>query len=224
VRTLHFIPFIALGLIGCGGSTAVGTSKQLDDAHVPSASSNGSGGASGVAVTVTHSRIPGADASLVDAAGIPDASATDAMSCGSPSVTDVGGNHVSGLPADSCGSPDAPECTTGKVSFSCPTVVGPGDSGTIHPGDTIRINFVATSDGQLYYPCWGLVADRGVIGSTDITYAIPMTGWELSAKIPSSFPPGTTAHFVLHVVSDSALNTSSCAGNRGRLDFDVRID
>lgn len=228
---------VGLGLVACSGSAVIATSKLTDDA---SASAGGSGGAStggGPAIggaggaagspdnggTTTGSR--GASASTGGTTNVVDASSSrDAGSCGNPSVSNFV-QSLSDVPSDGCGSIGSPAtCVGPPVTFSCPVVHGPGDSGTIRPGDQITVNIVATSDGTVNYPCFGLVADHGVMGGANLLYALPSTPWKFSVQIPPSLVPGTVIHFTAYVRSLSSLNAGSCPNRLGRADFDLTVE
>jgi hypothetical protein len=133
---------------------------------------------------------------------------------------------VSDVPTDGCGSvgsPPAPTCVGPPVTFSCPVVHGAGDGGTIHPGDEITVSVVATSDGFVNYPCFGLVADHGVMGGATALFGLPATGWGFTVQIPLSLKPGTVVHFTAYVRSSSSLNSGACKNRVGKLDFDVTV-
>lgn len=212
-------------MAGCGGSTSIGMSRQLDDASVSAGGAGGAAGSSGNGGTITGSG--GASSSTGGSTILPDAGPiAEAGSCGSLAVSNVT-QGVSDVPSDGCsglGGSTAPSCVGPPVAFSCPVVRGPGDSGTIRPGDQINVSVVATSDDTVNYPCFGLVADHGVVGGATLLYALPRTGWEFSVQIPSSLKPGTVVHFTAYVRSVSSLNSGACPNRLGRVDFDVTVD
>jgi hypothetical protein len=80
-----------------------------------------------------------------------------------------------------------------------------------------------TSDGFVNYPCFGLLADHGVMGQAIPLYGLPATGWGFTVQIPPSLVPGTVVHFTAYVRSASPLNSGACPNRLGRLDFDVTV-
>jgi hypothetical protein len=162
---------------------------------------------------------------LADAGSSPDvdaAVADDAASCGAPSVTHVQADDVGGLPMGSCGAGAVACQSTPRVTFACPSVGGAADSSTIAPGDTITIVVPMTNSVALAYPCFGLTADHGIVGTTPgiTVYEIaPTDGYpvQFTVQLPSSLAPGTVIHFVAYVV------LSPCPGDTGAVGFDVTV-
>ncbi len=79
-----------------------------------------------------------------------------------------------------------------------------------------------TNTVGLEYPCFGLTADHGVVGTlpgVSIYFLKPTQGYPLTftVNIPASLAHGTVIHFVAYVV------LSPCPGDTGAMGFDVVV-
>jgi hypothetical protein len=201
-----------LALGACGGRAQVQDAPYEDASAAPG---DDSGTDRAIGITPDAS-LDGIDTSSTDAL-VPDDGA-----CGVALVTHVGPADATGLPNGHC-TPQAIACaSTPRITFACPIVRGPGDSGAIAPGDTIAFTVPMTNTVFLAYPCFGLTADHGVqatlpgitIYALKPTQAYPLV---FTAQLPASLPRGTVVHFVAYVL------VSSCPGDTGAVGFDVTV-
>jgi hypothetical protein len=206
-----------LALDGCSGQAQL-SAQPSGDAGLPQHLDAAQGDTSTTAVDATS------DALAFDAtsdAPVLEAETQGDAACG-PWVTDVQTDDAGGLPQGSCGPRPVACQSSPRVTFSCPIVRGPADSGAIAPGDTVTVTVPLTSTVGLGYPCFGLTADHGVAGTTpgvSIYYLSPTQGYPLTftVQLPASLAPGTVVHFVAYVV------LSPCPGDTGAIGFDVVV-
>jgi hypothetical protein len=195
-----------LAVVGCGGG-----------AGSPSASGNDYAGYVDAGSLAPDASSVGADG------GLSDASISGAAACGDPAVTNVQANDAAGL-SSGCTSAATSVCTSvPRVTFACPVVRGPADSGAIAPGDTITVGVLMTNTVELFSPCLGLTVDPGAenivpdfatVNSLTPTRDFPL---RFTVVLPPSLTPGSVIHFVVFVV------LSPCPGDAGALEFDVRV-
>ena|ERR1035438_4000516 len=120
---------VGLAVIGCSGGSSESPSASRDDA----------GYANAVSLAPDANSV-GADA------GLSDTSMTSDATCGDPAVTHVQANDAAGL-SSGCISAASSVCTSvPRVTFACPVVRGPADSGAIAPGDTITVSVLMGVD------------------------------------------------------------------------------
>ncbi len=154
-----------------------------------------------------------------------DGPAPEGSSCRGPGVSNVEPSDAGGLSMGMCGSALTDHSCAGQlpqVSFTCPVVHGPGDSGIVHPGDAITITLFMTN-GVVEYPCLGLAADHGVTGELPNAGSYQLGAQTnvpvaLTAQIPATLAPGTVVHFSAY------LDSLNCIEILGRLDFDVTVE
>jgi hypothetical protein len=148
---------------------------------------------------------------------------TSDATCGDPAVTHVQASDAAGL-SSGCTSAASSVCTSvPRVTFACPVVRGPADSGAIAPGDTISVRVLMTNTVDLLYPCFGLAVDPGatnvIFDFTTMNLLTPTRDVPLSFTVvlQPSLTAGTVVHFVVSVV------ISPCPGDTGALEFDVTV-
>jgi len=231
MKILH--GFVFCTIIGCGGSSTTGTSKQIDDASISAGGSGGAGGtSSGGGSALEAGSLDGSSTDVCDNDVIRNvvrsrAPASSAEAGGPPPLRRIDGSIVFSTPTDPCVTYARPDCSGGPRSiFGCPTVITANGSGVVHPGDQITVQVPITDDGLTAYSCHGLATDQDLVGGSELVYGVKPAYVQESGQIPPSTALGTVYHFTA-VASGSRYTSApetACGNDLTKLDFDVIVE